>query len=53
MIIPNSLEELAGYVETGKEVYFSLLPPGAETAVLSNRKCLKSKNDFLIGNLLK
>ena len=52
MIIPNSLEELAGYVETGK-VYFSLLPAGAETAVLSNRKCLKSKMTFLIGNLLK
>lgn len=35
------------------EVYFSLLPAGAETAVLSNRKCLKSKMTFLIGNLLK
>ena len=53
MIIPNSLEELAGYVETGKRVYFSLLPAGAETAVLSNRKCLKLKMTFLIGNLLK
>lgn len=52
MIIPNSLEELAGYVETGKSV-FSLLPAGAETAVLSNRKCLKLKMTFLIGNLLK
>lgn len=52
MIIPNSLEELAGYVETGKSVFF-FTAGWCGDCRLSNRKCLKLKMTFLIGNLLK
>lgn len=52
MIYPNSLEELATYVEKGK-MFSSLLLIGAETVVSLNQSCLKLKKHFQRFNLSK